>query len=160
MSLEQYDTKTEKCKKCDRKVQIRVSKAQKPYMVNDDGSYHIVFKNGDHCAINKAEVTYITEHGSLEGYKSEAGSPPEQQSAKSEVPVTDSFSKILADSDVGTWWKKFWPVAMAAALMAGTKPDTNDQRICACGIMHDFATLEVAKEMEMVSKMISTLQKA
>lgn len=144
MSLEQYDTKTEKCKTCDRKVKIKVSKAQKPYMVNDDGSYHIVFKNGDHCAINKVEVEYITEHGSLEGYKASSGTPAEQEAPKSKPPADEA--KIV-DSPNFQWFTENWPIALVCALKMGAKPDTTDHRIAAAGVMHDFAALEIAKSV-------------
>ena len=152
MSLDHYDTKNQSCLKCERHVDIKTSKANKPYMVNPDGSYHIVFKDGEHCAGNKPEVEYIQEHGSLDGYVANSGSPPEQ-STTSEAP--SGSLKILQDSDVGTWFLKHWDVAKAAATEMGANSVTNDHRIAAAGVMHDFATLEMAKEIEVLNQLLS-----
>lgn len=145
--MDTYDSKTEKCTRCDRHVNIKVSKAQKPYMVNpEDGSYHVVFsKDGDRCARNKAEVEYIKEHGSLEGYKSASGSPAEQEAPKSETPPADEVK--IVDSQNFQWFEENWPIALVCALKMGAKPDTTEMRIAAAGVMHDFASLEISKSL-------------
>ena len=142
--MEKYDTKKEQCTQCERPVSIKVSKANKPYMVNKDGSYHIVFNNGEHCAGNQAEADYLKTHESLEGYIGKSGSPPEE-TGKSEPPPADEAA--LQDNKDYQWFEEHWPIAKACALKMGAKPDSTDARIAAAGVMHDFAALEIAKAL-------------
>jgi len=70
MPLYDYDQKTGKCKKCDIPVDTKLSKNNNPYMVNKDGSIHVLkAEDGKyyHCA-NKNMVDYVEEYGNLTGY--------------------------------------------------------------------------------------------
>jgi len=71
MPLYDYDSKTERCTKCDVQVKIKVSKNNNPYLVNLDNSYHTTKSDLDgtyYHVTNKEMLEYVEKNGNLVGY--------------------------------------------------------------------------------------------
>ena len=66
---------------------------------------------------------------------------PSTEQIKEEVKTVNG--PMMANAD---WWERSWTQALRIShKTCHTAQDTVDARICACGIMHDFAMLEVAR---------------
>jgi len=85
------------------------------------------------------------EQGSAEGGSTtkpqHTQTQPSTEQIKQEVKTVNGPMMINAD-----WWERSWTQALRIShSTCHTAQDTVDARICACGIMHDFAMLEVAR---------------
>ena len=147
-ALDDYDEATKKCKACGMMVLKRTNdQTQKSYMINGDESYHQVYAGGNKiCVKDKAEMDYAKEHGSLEGFKV---SPPKSPDAPptSGPKEPDTVPKEVLLNAV--WWENNWPQAVRVATnTVKVNANTDQNRIVAMAIMHDFSSLEVARSLK------------
>lgn len=158
-AMDDYDEVKKQCKACGSMVLVKTGKTGAKYMVNGDESYHQVYKDGKHCCTSKEEAEYIKEHGSLEGFTSPpSGQYPPQPKSDPEVP-SDSRPKTEEKTVSGStlynagWWEEnYTQAARVAQHTLKLSPDTDQHRICAMAIMHDFATLEFVRILKTALK--------
>jgi len=96
-------------------------------------------------------------HYNWDGHKNTCNIPggrdePPQQPAPSTEQIKQEVKTVngpmMANAD---WWERSWTQALRIASHTCKAPsDSTDARICACGIMHDFATLELARVFKQV----------
>lgn len=114
MPLFDYDSKTEKCTKCDVQVKIKISKNNNPYLVNLDGSYHTTKSDLDgtyYHVLNKEMLEYVENKGNLVGYvpggetvTQSAAKQPDQYKPMEGLPkeafvVSDEYERVLSHFD-------------------------------------------------------------
>lgn len=144
------------CFNCNETIKVGVAEATADYperiqYQNLDGSAHFKTEDGKNfkCNIQNPKGNSGPPGEPPEAPKREA--PPQQSGRKPEPPADGVPSYIISYSG---WWEAGWSQAKRIAQNTlRLPPESNEHRIAAMAIMHDFTTLHLAKAIGEAKKL-------